>query len=108
MCRTDPEFSCVCGNNVTASQDLTTLTVNLTQKVIIAIQPQDLLSFETFQDLLALIWFQHDPAPPSGSYNSTVSVVVFDGRLYSQPTFTTVTVRLLPPNPAPIIEEVTH
>ena len=108
LCRTDSQFACVCDNNLMPSQDLRTLTVNLTQKVIIAVQPQDLVSFETFQYLLSLIWFQHNPAPPNGNYTSTVSVVVFDGQLYSQPVFTTVTVRLLPANPAPIVAEVTH
>ena len=106
LCRTDPQFACVCGHNLMPSQDLRTLTVNLTQKVIIAVQPQDLVSFETFQNLLSMIWFQHNPALPNGNYTSTISVVVFDGQLYSQPAFTTVTVRLLPPNPAPILEEV--
>ena len=106
MCRTDPQFACVCGNNLMHSQDLRTLEVNLTQKAIVAIQPQDLVSFETFQDLLGMVWFQHSPAPPSGSYISTVSIVVFDGQLYSEPAFTTVAVWLLPATPAPILEEV--
>lgn len=99
----------MCGNSLTTSQDLRTLEVNLTQKAIVVIQPQDLVSFETFQDLLALVLFQHSPAPPSGSYISTVSIVVFDGQLYSEPpAFTTVAVQLLPAIPAPILEEVTR
>ena len=106
MCRTDPQFACVCGNSLMASQDLRTLEVNLTQKAIVVIQPQNLVSFEIFQDLLTLVWLQHSPAPPSGSYISTVSIVVFDGQLYSEPAFTTVAVQLLPAIPAPILEEV--
>lgn len=106
--RTNPQFSCVCDENLMPSQDLRTLAVNLTQKTIIVVQPQDLVSFEMFQNLLAsLVWFQHNPVPPSSSYTSVVSTVVFDGQLYSQPAFTTVAVQLLPSSAPPILEEVT-
>ena len=90
------------------SQDLHTLAVNLTQKTIVMVQPRDLVSFETFQSLLAnIVWFKHSPTPPSSTYTSVVSVIAFDGRYYSQPANTTVTVQLIPSNIAPILEEVT-
>ena len=96
----------MCGESLMPSQDLRTLTVNITQKAIIIVQPQDLVSFETFQNLLAVVWFVHNPTPPSGSYTSVVSVVAFDGQFYSQPANTTITVKLIPSNIVPILEEV--
>lgn len=85
------------------------MAVNLTQKAITVIQPQDLVSFEMFQNLLAnVVQFQHNPAPPSSSYSSVVTTVIFDGQFYSQPAFTTVAVQLLPPSDPPILDEVTH
>ena len=88
------------------SQDLRTLTANITQKAIIIVQPWNLVSFETFQNLLGVVWFVHNPTPPGGSYTSVVSVVAFDGQFYSQPANTTITVELIPSNIVPILEEV--
>lgn len=107
FCRTDPQFSCVCNGTLMPSQDLRTLTVNLTQKAIVIVQPQDLVSFEMFQNLLAtVVQFEHNPTPPSSSYTSVVSIVAFDGQLYSQPANTTVTVQLTASSIVPILEEV--
>ena len=80
--------------------------MNITQKAIIIVQPRDLVSFEIFQNLLGVVWFVHNPTPPSGSYTSVVSVVAFDGQFYSQPANTTITVELMPSNIVPILEEV--
>jgi len=89
------------------SQDLRTLAVNLTQKAIVIVQPRDLVSFETFQNLLAtVVQFEHNPTPPSSSYTPLVSTIAFDGQLYSQPANTTVTVQLTPSSIVPILEEV--
>lgn len=89
------------------SQDRRTLAVNITQKAIIIMQPGDLVPFETFQNLLtSVVWFVHNPTPPSGSYSSVVSVVAFDGEFYSRPANTTITVQLVPSNIVPILEEV--
>ena len=105
--RTDPQFSCVCGENLVPSQDLRTLEVYLTQKSIVVMQSRDLVSFETFQYLLAnLVWFRHNPRPPMNSYTSVISVIVFDGQFYSQPANTTVTVQLAPSLIVPILGEV--
>ena len=105
--RTDPQFSCVCNGTPLSPQDLTTLAVNLTQKAIIVIQQQDQVSFEIFQNFLAtVVWFKHNPTPPSNSYTSVVSVVAFDGLRYSQPANTTVTVHVTPSEIVPILGEV--
>ena len=98
----------MCGANLMPSQDLRALAVNITQKTIIIVQSQDLVSFETFQNLLAnVVQFEHSPTPPSGSYTAVVSIVAFDGQFYSQPANTTITVQLIPSNIVPILEEVT-
>lgn len=82
-----------------ASQDLRTLAVNLTQKTIIIVQPRDLVSFETFQNLLAtVVQFEHRRTPPSSGYTSVVSTVLFDGQFYSQLANTTIAVQLSPSN----------
>ena len=106
--RTDPEFFCICGENLVPSQDLRTLAVNVAQKAIVMTQPQDLVSFETFQNLLAnVVWFEHNPTPPGDSYTSVVSIVAFDGQFYSQPANTTIIVQVIPSSIVPILEEVT-
>lgn len=90
------------------SQDLETLEVNLMQKAIVIVQPQSLVSFETFQDLLStVIMFEHNPMPPSSIYTSVVSIIAFDGQLYGQPANTSITVQLTPSSIVPILDEVT-